>query len=235
MHSISIGLTIVLTSKWHCGSGEGGLISDRLIQRDSRRRPFIPGSTIRGVVREHCEKLCRVMKFGDPTDPHDPSLDLPGKFAPLSEAPSPVEAIFGNNFEEGGLFFRNAYLVEEPAAESFIQSRTAMDRFLGVVREKHLFSTEYAVPLLFQSSIAGFHQQLLMYESLPYAYWILLLGLMSVGRLGGDKSTGSGSVEISLDAIYYNGQTVSVEDILSYLDLLEIWVEEYHQLRASQS
>ena len=104
MHHITIDLKIAFDSKWHCGSGEGGLLTDRLISRDSRDRPYIPGSTLKGVVRESCEKLSRSLGFPDPCDPHKEDLVVnPGIFLPLSEARSPVDRVFGNKYEEGRL------------------------------------------------------------------------------------------------------------------------------------
>lgn len=233
MHTLHLGLTISFASKWHCGSGEGSLITNRLISRDSRNCPFIPGSTLKGVIREQCEKLSRTLGFPSPPDIHSKSLTDPGKFIPLKSVPSPVDEIFGNNFEEGGLFFRDARLAPEAAQilrghDSWAQTRTQRHRFLGTVKEGHLFSTEYALEawepdnaLKFTTIIDGYHRHLKTYENyLPYAYYLLVLGIMSVERLGGDKSTGAGEVKIEIAFPFkYNGGDLRVENLLKLMDL----------------
>ncbi|MBW1987367.1 MAG: hypothetical protein JRI50_09130 [Deltaproteobacteria bacterium] len=222
MHTIRLELTIKFLSKWHSGSGEGGLHVDRLIRRDARNWPYIPGSTLKGVVRENCEKLSRSLEFPEPSDPHLTDLSQPGKFTPLSQAPSPVDAIFGNHFEEGGLFFRNAQLTEAPVFHhAYPQSRTRRYRRLGTVKEKHLFTSEYAWPLEFQTTIDGSHRYLKSFSQgdLPYAYCLLVAGILNVERLGGDKSTGCGKVEISIASPFrYNEQPIELESVFEILD-----------------
>lgn len=50
-------------SNWHCGSGlAAGADVDLLVVKDSDNLPFIPGKTVKGLVREACELL---MQFTD--------------------------------------------------------------------------------------------------------------------------------------------------------------------------
>ena len=220
-HNISIDLTIRFTSKWHTGSGEGSFMVNRLIRRDARYWPYIPGSTLKGVTRESCEKLSRTLGFDEPADPHQTDLKIPGVFEPLNKVLSPVDRIFGNNFEGGNLFFRDARLKKEPAY-GFLkeESRICMYRKLGTAREKHLFSTQYAAPMVFTTTIDGHHDDLfwVVETDPPYAYCLLIAGIMSIERIGGDKSTGSGQVEMKFDSIKYNDNPVAVERVFDYLD-----------------
>lgn len=219
-HILKLELNIRFESKWHTGSGEGDLLLDRLIRRDARNWPYIPGSTLKGVIRESCEKLSRTLDFPDPVDPHQTDLSLPGAFVPLSKVPSPVDAVFGNKYEEGGLFFRDARLTSEPAYTSFPQSRICMYRKLGTAKDKHLFSSEYAVPMEFKTFVDGYHRDLIFLEQEdpPYAYCLLIAGIMKVEHLGGDKSTGSGRVHITIDSVDYNGRSIPMETVFEYLD-----------------
>jgi len=227
-HVIKLGLTIRFRSKWHIGSGEGGLLTDRFIRRDGRNRPYIPGSSLKGVVRESCEKLSRTLGFGDSCDPHQASLIDPRAFGPLAQAASPVDAIFGNKYEEGGLFFRDACLSSPPPyGFQKLQSRIRKYRVLGTAREKHLFSTEYAAPMEFSTTIDGYHRDLLFLEEEdpPYAYCLLVAGIKMVDRLGGDKSTGAGKLrEMAVDSMEYNGRPFSLETVFEYLDT-EMYLE----------
>ncbi len=221
LHNIKLDLSICFKSKWHAGSGEGSLLLDRLVRRDARNFPYIPGSTLKGVIRENCEKLSRTLKFPEPSDPHQTDLTIRDNFKPLNESDSPVDRIFGNKYEGGCLFFRDARLDKKPP-HRFLkeQSRICKYRKLGTAKEQHLFSSEYAIPMKFKTKIDGYHDDLVYLEQgdPPYAYCLLIAGIMKTDRLGGDKSTGSGQVEISFDSIEYNGEQLDKESVFEYLD-----------------
>ena len=164
---------------------------------------------MKGVVRENCEKLSRTLKYPEPSDPHNTDLTSRDTFRPLRELESPVDKIFGNKFESGRLFFRDARLLREPS-RLFLkhQSRICRYRVLGTVRDRHLFSSEYAEPMELTTTIDGFHDNLVCLGKgdPPYAYCILIAGIMTTGRIGGDKSTGCGNVRISFDSVLCDGK-----------------------------
>lgn len=235
MHQISLELSLKISSRWHAGAGEGSLILDRIVRRDSAGQPYIPGSTLKGVVRESCERMCRTLGFPEPQDPHSANLRDAGVFSPLSRTSSPVNALFGNKFEGGELFFRNARAKSEEDFDILIEiSRTAMSRGLRTVKPKHLFSSEYSRPLTLESRIDGFHPHLLSYDSdkIPFAYCLLIASIRNVDRIGADKSTGCGMVDIGIVRATYNGRVVKLEEIFDELDseLYEICLEEQESL-----
>ncbi len=240
-HRLKLKLSIRFLSKWHTGSGEGNLLTDRLLQRDARGMPYIPGSTLKGVIRENCEKLSRTLGFKEPCDPHSKSADF---FKPLSEVLSPVDRLFGNKFEEGGLYFRNAYLSgdsqrsyfqtgqmesgtpQNPGSgwhRSYFQTRVQMNRKLRTAKDAHLFTTEYGFSpdkapgdvIEFVTFIDGHHQNLVIFdeEDPPFAYCLLLAAIRMTNRLGGDKSTGAGHLEnsIAITSFQYNDRTIDPE------------------------
>lgn len=220
-HNIKIALDLHFISKWHAGSGESSLSIDRLIQRDARGWPFIPGSTLKGMVRENCEKLSRTLNFPEPADPHQIDLTIQDRFQPLDKLESPVDRIFGNKYQSGNLFFRDARL-DTPPPHYFVrnQSRTSVYRVLGTAREHHLFSSEYVAPMTLSTLIEGYHRKMtyLNEGDTPYEYCLLIAGIMSLERLGGDKSTGSGKVRIQINSIEYNGISLDKESVFEYLD-----------------
>jgi len=219
-HNIRLELTICFKSKWHAGSGESSFVTDRLIRRDARNRPYIPASTLKGVIRESCEKLSRTLGFPHPLDPHE-TEEFSEAFAPLNTLESPVDRIFGNKYESGNLFFRDARLDGEPPYRFLReQSRICKYRMLGTARDKHLFSTQYAAPMTFKTRIDGYHSDLLCFDKddPPFAYCLLISGIMAVARLGGDKSTGSGQIQISFDSIECDGKKLSEKSVFDYLD-----------------
>jgi len=229
MYTIHLELTIEFQSKWHCGSGEGGLALNRAVKRDARNWPHIPASTLRGVVRESCEKLSRTLDFPHATDPHQTDLTRagPGAFQPMGKVCSPVDELFGNRYEGSGLFFRDARLSAAPENGTLVQSRICRYRKLGTAKRGHLFSTEYAPPQTFKTTIDGYHYDLICFGDgdLPFAYCLLVAGILSVDQLGSDKSTGCGRAGISIDSALFNDAHVDLIKVFEYLAVAGIYSE----------
>ncbi len=56
-----ITYSIRFFSRWHCGSGlSAGADVDNLVVKDKNGMPFIPGKTIKGLVREAAENYVRL-------------------------------------------------------------------------------------------------------------------------------------------------------------------------------
>lgn len=54
-----IRYTIEFFSNWHCGSGQAaGADVDELVIKDRDGLPFVPGRTIKGLLRDACDDLC---------------------------------------------------------------------------------------------------------------------------------------------------------------------------------
>ncbi|WP_286822509.1 RAMP superfamily CRISPR-associated protein [Desulfobacter sp. UBA2225] len=237
-HNLELTLNIQFESIWYTGSGEADILTDRLLQKDARGRPYFPASTLKGVIRESCEKLSRTLNFPEPSDPHSIDMNLPGAFGPLCHAPSPVDRLFGNKFEEGGLYFRNAYPIDNTDhVDRFthIRSRVKMHRKLGTVKEKHLFTTEYAFPMTFESKLSASHRNLAIFEETdpPFAYCLLIAAIKMVDRLGGDKSTGAGHLHqpISITQMIYNDTPFSADTFLKEKGEVYLDASDYQEMR----
>lgn len=221
-HHIRLDLEIAFSSRWHTGSGEGSVMTDRLIRRDPLNRPFVPAATLKGIVRQSCEKLSRTLGFRDPSDPHQSDLTLSQAFVPFKQMASPVDRLFGSKVEPGGLFFRDARLKDEDMSVSFVSNRVARYRVLNTAKDKHLFTTEYSNPAVLCTSIDGRHQDLVVLdeEYPPFAYCLLIAGILAVERIGGDKSIGSGRLDepIRIRSIEYNGSPVDFDNVFALLD-----------------
>ncbi len=221
-HHIRLDLKIKVSSRWHAGSGEGNLSTDRLIRRDSGGSPFIPGSTLKGVIRQSCEKLSRTVRWPDPSDPHQLDLSLGKTFVPFEDITSPVDRLFGTRYEPGGLFFRHAHLIENSPGSTLSRTRVARYRILNTARERRLFSTEYAVSDILFTKLDGWHRDLAVFakDYPPFAYCLLIAGILAVERIGGDKSTGSGWLEdpISIERGQYNDRELNIADVLELLE-----------------
>ncbi len=220
-HHIEIKLSVRFISKWHTGSGEGNFLIHRLLKKDARGWPYIPGSTFRGIARESCEKLSRTLKFEEPADPHDTRLEDPGVFGPLQNTLSPVDRLFGSKYEGANLFFRDLRLKDAPFyGWHGEQTRIRLHRKLKTVKKGALFATQHAAPMDFETTIEGYYDNLCTFSETdpPFACCLLIAGIMAIDRIGGDKSTGSGQVEIGFDSILWNEEPIEPEEIFEYLD-----------------
>ena len=57
--AIRIDYTLAFQTPFHCGTGIRSGLIDRTIVRDSAGFLYVPGSTLKGVLREYCEQLAR--------------------------------------------------------------------------------------------------------------------------------------------------------------------------------
>ncbi len=221
MHRIQLDLEIRFPNRWHIGSGEGSLMIDRPIRRDSRNRPFIPATTLKGIIRQSCEKLSRTLGYPEPSDPHQPERMY-----------SPVDQLFGTKFEPGGLFFRNATPDDNENIQTLTRNRIARYRVMNTARNQHHLSTEYAAPATLKTRIDGRHANLVNVtdDYPPIAYCLLIAAIYAVERIGGDKSGGAGWLKdpITITKIDYNGSDVDTGLLFALFD-----PEYYIQVRGA--
>ena len=159
-------LTITLNSALHHGSGFGlnGLV-DRAVLRDTSGVPYLAGSALKGKLRHSALRV--LLAEGKPAC-HT------GDGATWCAEPNNCELclLFGSPRREGSLFFTDAYPIGEtgklltelarlPRAgslhrDSMTRARTSIDRKLGTVRPRLLFSTEVLPEfLVFEAKIHG--------------------------------------------------------------------------------
>jgi len=122
----NLTLEIKMQSPFRVGSGLGFAWKlDHLAVRDARGLPYIPGSTLKGLLRHACQrlaltlardsygKICQTMEHVRPC--------LPG------EEPCIICRLFGSRFREGSLKFGDA-LLSPAEAERLLQERLAAPR-----------------------------------------------------------------------------------------------------------
>lgn len=125
---------------WHCGSGlAAGADVDALVVKDQNGMPFIPGKTVKGLIREAVEEVRFFKKAVEKAS----LLDAFGFFDDKEEK------------QKGTMFFTNAELDEEEykaivaaKASRFLYrkiSSTAIDKD-GIAKDHSLRKTETVVP-----------------------------------------------------------------------------------------
>ncbi len=178
---------------WHCGSGlAAGADVDALVVKDSNRLPFIPGKTIKGLLREAAEDIIS-FRSSEHTDiaakSHRMLIDAFGYFDGKSGTDGQRPEM-----TRGSAYFTNAELPEEERA-AIIAGRlqpylyrtvasTAIDDN-GIAVDHSLRRTEVTVPCTLEGEISGLPDdedfQKIITDALRY-----------VKRLGQNRNRGLG-------------------------------------------
>ena len=223
---LDVSYCITWEGRWHVGSGYQSAAADRLLRRlgGVKGAPFVPGSQIKGVLRYQCERFALALGL-EAVNPHagipEDEKDLVTHFKPLAKSTLIVDRLFGTRYQGECLFLTNALPVpSEEEIVTSVQPRTAMDRLTGTVMEQHLFATEFSEGnASLQGVIRARHPAGILTQNedgFPYEYALLLVSLLSLESLGGDKSTGSGRCRILLkeDTLLWNDQHISLDEVL---------------------
>lgn len=139
-------------SPWHCGSGlSAGADVDALVVKDKYGIPFVPGKTIKGLLREAVEAYCDFLKI-------DKQVEIDTVFGKKGEHDVKGEA------QQGIAFFSNANLPQQEAdaiknadAQDYLYiqlSSTAIDDH-GVAKKNSLRRMEAVVPCTMEGTIYG--------------------------------------------------------------------------------
>ena len=179
---MDITYNIDFFSEWHCGSGlSGGATTDALLIKDKHNLPFIPGKTIKGLLREAIEDILSLGNY--------------------SEYESSFFEAFGysngqNEIHKGCAFFTNAHLRKD--LQNLIISNnmcsylyknmasTAIDDN-GIAKKHSLRVIETVIPCTLEGQILNIPNNL---ESLVNN------GLMYIKRIGLNRNRGLGRCNI---------------------------------------
>lgn len=145
---MDIHYQIQFHTDWHCGSGlAAGADLDALVVKDKDNLPFIPGKTIKGLVREAVEDMRSVQG----KDSDNNFANGFGYFEKDKE-----------DMKKGSMFFTNAELAENERnvivandAARFLYrsiSNTAIDED-GIAKEHSLRKMQVVVPCMLEGEI----------------------------------------------------------------------------------
>jgi CRISPR/Cas system CMR subunit Cmr4 (Cas7 group RAMP superfamily) len=240
LNRISITYKLSFETPFHCGTGLRDGLIDRAIVRDHDKFLYVPGSTIKGVVREHCERLARMYSDHDKdmseliASPHDAKIAL---FA-LGRRTSMITRIFGSHYNPGHLFFEDAHL-EKTEKEKYgegeeggyrnlqteLYTQVRLDRPTRTAVSGALYTSEFGIKdVILEGSIAGWLRCTPIAgagEKAPtYSLLLLLAGLHLMDRIGGNKSTGKGKCRCEVDKVTVNETTYEKEGWQIWFDHL---------------
>jgi len=139
---VQIDYELEFDAPFHFGTGVTAGLIDRTVIRDANRYLYVPASTFKGVVREHCEHLSRFYLPKTPVaSPHDAFATL----TQFGKAPSLITRIFGSPLYPSGLHFDDARQ-EEGRRERYKDVQTSdatqarIDRLTGTAANEALYT-----------------------------------------------------------------------------------------------
>ena len=249
VQSIDISYSLQFLSPFHCGVGEGRGLHDRSVYRDSEGFLAIPGSTVKGLVRNNCESLARL--YGVPvTGPHLPKGKDERKryLKSILSKYDIIYALFGSPWCPGTVFFDDAFLDEEwrvyftdsKSGEHNLRaqrwqveerSRVNINRHTKTADEGGLFTSEYGKRGLgFRGNIYGSYSYVSDIYGVPLPLLLLTVGLKMIESIGAERSVGCGRCQVEIESFQIDGNAKDATEILNQLDELEylhIAVEEW--------
>lgn len=235
---IVIDYRLTFETAFHCGTGLRGGLIHRLAARDADDYLYIPGSTLKGALRERCEQLAG--QFGLPTA--SPHIEVWREAHPDRDI---VTQTFGSRFYPGRLAFDDALMVKESRAlfehnvealrsrfkawQTEKRTQVSISRLTGAANSGMLYTSEYGVRALsFEGKIMGALTGVPLEETPAGTFSLLLLvtGLLSLDRIGGNKSTGAGKFACKIQSLLIDGQPISAETLLEVLPWFQLYAEE---------
>lgn len=173
-----IEYSIQIHNYWHCGSGlAAGADVDALVIRTHEGLPYIPGKTVKGLVREAVDTLLALRN--------------------VTEAPTGYAEVFGyfddkDDKQKASAFFHDAVLnssdaeaIKDAHLEKFLFTSVASTAINeeGVAKDHSLRRTEVALPCTLEGKILDVHESMVP---------LLIEAFGMIKNLGLDRNRGLG-------------------------------------------
>ncbi len=183
-------------TEWHCGSGlAAGADVDALVVKDKSNLPFVPGKTIKGLVREAAEEILSLANQRE--DKKEIFCLVFGNSEDRNNLDNTEEMV--SKARQGVAFFTNAELPEsqqtfinEKKLASFLYrstSSTAIDSETGIAKEHSLRRMETTVPCVLEGRILN----------VPINFEKDIVDALSyIKRLGQNRNRGLGRCDIKI-------------------------------------
>lgn len=177
---MNIKYQIIFFSNWHCGSGlSAGADLDALVVKDSDNLPFVPGRTVKGLLREAAEEiygnseLLNVL-FGVSSDQEkNDNLSRTGKAFFSSATLADSDVIVRDKLQD--------YLYQSVASTSIGDD--------GIAKDHSLRKTETVIPLTLEGQILNVPAE---------AKEMLTNAMAYVKRMGTGRTRGLGRCKMKI-------------------------------------
>ena len=212
---MTIEYDIQFESDFHIGSGFGiPGIADNLIVKDATGVPYIPGTTIKAMLRDSAETVCDLLEIprcdGEPGTNDDGSQKTLCGVTQLDNV-CPICIIFGSRFTPASFAFESARYEEDfqkvvhsrslrPIIRSLTRTEThnRIDRWTGTAQKDFLFTHELGIH---DHPFSGRIVQVmaLKNELLEGSENLLSIALNFTERIGGKRRRGKGKCAFLID------------------------------------
>lgn len=245
---LEIEYDLAFATPFHFGTGVREGVIDRTIVRDDGGYLYVPGSTIKGVLRERCEQLARLYDQPGIASPHNAKAAVQQL---ESRKPSMVTRIFGSHNVPGKLFFDDAHQDAEElrqydsrdskgkyrSLQVDVSTQVRLDRPTRTAVPGALYTSEFgAKDIVFKGRILGWLECKSIETNAiqtetgqsssvtpTYSLLLLLTGLQMLEWIGGNKSTGKGHCTCTITKLEINGDGVKA-------DIWESWFGHIDEL-----
>ncbi len=153
---MTLNYQITFLGDWHCGSGlSGGAEADAIVIRDRSNLPYIPGKTIKGLIKDALYEMTEV----NPAISVNLINHLLG--AEFRDPNNPEKVLYT---EKGHAHFSNAELSATekteitPELSNFLYrnlASTQIEKDLGVAKANSLRVMEVCIPVTLEGCIGG--------------------------------------------------------------------------------
>lgn len=219
MH-ILIELEAHFATPFSIGTGVlGGTVADKPLLKDAEGIPYLPGSTLKGIMRHEAEKIVRSLWKDEAVCRSPNPATMCPQNRPIEQRFCPICRVFGSPWLPSSLIFSDLKpgerLDRQVMKDTKLRFGVGISRYRRVAAEDLLYTLEVApaaqgVP--FRGTIEG---------NIPDNEWkrllaLVLASLQTINAIGGAKSRGLGWVTF---------KTVKVEPTLSDKDIKEVLKE----------
>lgn len=182
---ITIEYSIEFHTYWHVSSGlSGATYADTLVNKTREDLPFIPGKTLKGLLREAASEINRF-------DPELVTTDFINTIFGVTPEIKDGESIKATDV--GHAFFSNAQLSAYLTTHIKPEQKALLYRVLastkieanGIAEDKTLRQLEVSIPMTLYASIAHFPDNKAYSEQMNYCFkWVKRMGLNRNRGLG---------------------------------------------------
>lgn len=182
---------------WHIGTGRGsGYHIDALVEKDAHGLPYVPGKTLKGLLRDACFKL---NSWGH-TMPMETLFGQRGDATDESRNDTSIGALRFSSLEliEKDFLAQRTKEVKKLRSHLFTTlSSTAIDEETGIARDKSLRMMEVTVPVTLIGEIELLHD----IDELDTTQIKALLNQAAslITHIGANKTRGLGAVTLEIE------------------------------------
>ncbi|MCQ2259193.1 MAG: RAMP superfamily CRISPR-associated protein [Bacteroidaceae bacterium] len=181
---MNITYKVTMHSYWHCGSGlAAGADVDALAIKDKDGLPYIPGKTMKGLIREAMNEIIALRGGEEPKD----YVKLFGYLSKNGKERDKSESFFSNAMMEDN---DTTNQIKKLGLQQYLYesvANTAIDEKTGTAKEHSLRKMEVAVPITLEGRILNVPESM---ES------VVLDAMRFIKNLGANRNRGLGRCTI---------------------------------------